>query len=398
VAVSAPLLDPDMSGTATVLASALGIGAAFGWTLERAGLGNARKLAGQFYGTDFTVVKVMFSAIVTAMLGVFWLAWFGVLDLSRLYVPETFVAPQIAGGAIFGIGFVASGLCPGTSCVAAATGRVDGALTAFGMFCGVVITGLAFPWLSGFYASTAWGVVTIPDLLHVSPGVAVALVVALALCAFVVSGRFVPDDRGRSTRRGLALAAVVLGASAAALGPRAAASQLSSDVRGTGGTTVREAGTINPIDLASDIMDGKTGLAVVDLRPAADFDVYHIPTAQSLTLDSLGSPEWPQADRVGQMVLYSADGQQDEDARRAARAHGYGGVVLLRGGMTGWVNDVLRPTLARNASPAQAAAFERRAAISRYFGGTPRRTEADSTSGVTLTADGAAALLRRRGC
>ena len=65
--MSAPLLDPDTSGTATVLASALGIGAAFGWTLERAGLGNARKLAGQFYGTDFTVVKVMFSAIVTAM-------------------------------------------------------------------------------------------------------------------------------------------------------------------------------------------------------------------------------------------------------------------------------------------------------------------------------------------
>ena len=44
------------------------IGIAFGFALERAGLGSARKLTGQFYGTDFTVFKVMFSAILTAML------------------------------------------------------------------------------------------------------------------------------------------------------------------------------------------------------------------------------------------------------------------------------------------------------------------------------------------
>src|SRR5262249_21177452 len=61
--------------------TALLIGIAFGWCLERAGLGDARKLTGQFYLTDLTVFKVMFSAIVTAMLGAFWLARLGVLDL-----------------------------------------------------------------------------------------------------------------------------------------------------------------------------------------------------------------------------------------------------------------------------------------------------------------------------
>ena len=45
------------------------IGFGFGFVLERAGFGRANKLAGQFYGTDMTVLKVMFSAIVTAMLG-----------------------------------------------------------------------------------------------------------------------------------------------------------------------------------------------------------------------------------------------------------------------------------------------------------------------------------------
>jgi len=103
------------------LAAAVIIGIAFGWTLERAGLGSAPKLAGQFYLTDFTVFKVMFSAIVTAMLGAFWLSRLGVLDLSRVYVPETYLLPQLAGGLLFGVGFVVACLCPGTSCVAAAS-------------------------------------------------------------------------------------------------------------------------------------------------------------------------------------------------------------------------------------------------------------------------------------
>ena len=60
---------------------ALAIGIAFGFTLERAGLGSAPKLAGQFYFTDFTVMKVMFTAIVVAMTGAFWLGRIGAIDL-----------------------------------------------------------------------------------------------------------------------------------------------------------------------------------------------------------------------------------------------------------------------------------------------------------------------------
>jgi len=168
---------------------AVAIGIAFGWTLERAGLGSAPKLAGQFYLTDFTVFKVMFSAIVTAMLGAFWLVRLGILDLSRVYVPETYLLPQLAGGLLFGAGFVIAGLCPGTSCVAAATGRGDGVLVMLGMFAGVLTTGLAFAPLRNFYESTARGSLTLPDLLHVRDGVVVAAIVAMALIAFQFAGR-----------------------------------------------------------------------------------------------------------------------------------------------------------------------------------------------------------------
>jgi uncharacterized membrane protein YedE/YeeE len=172
-----------MSFTDSPLA-AFAIGAAFGFALERAGLGDARKLAGQFYLKDFTVLKVMFSAIVTAMLGAFWLGRLGLIDLAAIHVPKTFLAPQAVGGAIFGVGFVVSGLCPGTSCVAAASGRLDGLAAMLGLLAGVLLTGLAFPLLEDFYRSTDRGVFTLPELLGLPYGVVVVLVVAMALAAF----------------------------------------------------------------------------------------------------------------------------------------------------------------------------------------------------------------------
>jgi uncharacterized protein len=163
------------------LATAVAIGIAFGVALEQAGLGNAQKLSGQFYLRDFTVFKVMFSAILTAMLGVFWLDRIGVLDAGRLYVPETWLVPQIVGGLIFGAGFVLAGLCPGTSCVAAATGRIDGMMTVAGLFTGVLVTGFLFAPLRAFYESGAMGRLQLPSILHLSTGSTVFLIVAIAL-------------------------------------------------------------------------------------------------------------------------------------------------------------------------------------------------------------------------
>jgi uncharacterized membrane protein YedE/YeeE len=172
---------------ATLVAFAIGI--AFGFALERAGMGSARKLSGQFYLTDLTVFKVMFSAIVTAMLGLFWLAHFGLIELSNIYVPETWLLPQLIGGVIFGAGFVLAGLCPGTSCVAAASGRGDGLAVMAGMFGGALLTGLLFQPLRSFYESTSRGPLTLPQLLHVRSGVIIAVVVAFALAAFAAAER-----------------------------------------------------------------------------------------------------------------------------------------------------------------------------------------------------------------
>jgi uncharacterized membrane protein YedE/YeeE len=198
--MTAPFFEFGLFGEGASLVVALVIGIAFGWVLERSGMGSARKLAGQFYLRDMTVFKVMFTAIVTAMLGVFWLGWIGIVDVSRIYVPETFILPQLAGGLIFGVGLAVGGLCPGTSCVSAATGRLDGVAVVLGMFAGVFGTGIVFDRLASFYESTPRGALTLPDFLGVSYGVVVFGIVVLALAGFWAAGALERRFGGASER------------------------------------------------------------------------------------------------------------------------------------------------------------------------------------------------------
>ena len=94
-----------------VLAVLIGFG--FGFVLERAGFGRSKQARAQFYGHDMTVFKVMFSAIVTAMLGVMLASAVGLADFKALAdhaTSTTFLVPMIAGGFLLGAGFIVSGL------------------------------------------------------------------------------------------------------------------------------------------------------------------------------------------------------------------------------------------------------------------------------------------------
>lgn len=187
--LTAPFYRFGLFGEDTSLFFAFLIGIGFGFFLERAGFGSATKLASQFYGRDLTVFKVMFTAIVTAMLGLFWLAWFGMLDLSRVFVLPTYLTPQLVGGLIFGVGFVSGGYCPGTCCVAAVTGKMDGWIHLAGMLAGIFIFGEVFPLLSSFYVSTPMGQTTLDQFFGLPYGVTVFLVVVLAVSGFYAAER-----------------------------------------------------------------------------------------------------------------------------------------------------------------------------------------------------------------
>ena len=169
--------------TSLVLAFALGLG--FGWFLERAGFGSAKKLTSQFYGNDMSVFKVMFTAIITAMAGVTLLSAMGVLDRSQIYLVPTFLVPQLVGGLIFGVGFITGGYCPGTCIAGIATGHKDAAMYGLGMLVGVLAFSALFPSIEPLTQVTSMGKLTLSDLFGLSYGTLTVLVVLIAVGGFV---------------------------------------------------------------------------------------------------------------------------------------------------------------------------------------------------------------------
>jgi uncharacterized protein len=186
--MSAPLAAYDLVSSEAGLIVALFLGFGFGFFLERAGFGSARKLAAQFYLYDMSVFKVMFTATVTAATGLWLLSAVGWLNLGEIYLVPTFLLAQLAGGLLLGIGFVIGGYCPGTSVAAIATGRIDGVSYAFGMLAGLALYAALYPAIETYTQLAAMGKITFPDLWGVARGLLVASLLAGAVGAFIGAG------------------------------------------------------------------------------------------------------------------------------------------------------------------------------------------------------------------
>ena len=183
--MSAPFYKLGAFGDEASLVVAFLIGIGFGFFLERAGFGSAKKLVSQFYLNDLAVIKVMFTAIVTAMLGVTYLSWAGFLDLSLVYLVPTYWIAQVVGGLVLGVGFVVGGYCPGTSVAATATGKLDGLLFVLGFATGTLGFALAFPLVKGLYTAGDVGTKTLPQVLGIPYGILVFGVVLMAVGGFM---------------------------------------------------------------------------------------------------------------------------------------------------------------------------------------------------------------------
>ena len=161
------------------------IGFAFGYTLEMSGFGDSRKLAAQFYFTEMTVIKVMFTAIVTAMVLLFGAVGLGILDFSQVWVNPTYLWSGLLGGLIMGVGFIVGGFCPTTSLASASTGKIDGMFFMLGGFFGAFLFGETEQYFTNWYNNAGYyGRVTLDQVLHLPIGVVVLLVVLMALFMF----------------------------------------------------------------------------------------------------------------------------------------------------------------------------------------------------------------------
>ncbi|HHP7240709.1 MAG TPA: YeeE/YedE thiosulfate transporter family protein [Cyclobacteriaceae bacterium] len=160
------------------------IGLGFGFALEQAGFSSSRKLAGMFYGYDTTVLKVFFTAAITGMLGLTFMNYFGLIDMSIVYVNEYFVESAIIGGVIMGIGFIVGGFCPGTSVCAAAIGKKDALAYLGGSLIGIFLFGETYNWWKNIYLKNYMGDIKLSTTLGISDGFLVLFIVIAAVMMF----------------------------------------------------------------------------------------------------------------------------------------------------------------------------------------------------------------------
>ena len=159
------------------------IGIGFGFALEQAGFSSSRQLAGMFYGYDTTVIKVFFTAALTALIGSQLMAYFGLMDLSKVYVNEYYITASIAGGVIMGAGFIMGGFCPGTGISAASIGKIDAMVFLAGGLLGAILFAETWPFVEKYAMAAYRGPARLDEVLGVSPQL---LILGVALVAAIM--------------------------------------------------------------------------------------------------------------------------------------------------------------------------------------------------------------------
>ena len=168
--------------------SAILFGLAFGFLLQKGGVGNYHILVGQLLLQDFTVVKVMLTAIVVGMVGIFTLHRFAKVNL---HIKPTRLGPNIIGGLIFGVGFALIGYCPGTVAAALGQGSYDGLFAMAGLILGSYLYAEFSKSLKG--SVEKWGEkgkLMLPEALHIPRSVFIPVFACLLVGVLFALGEF----------------------------------------------------------------------------------------------------------------------------------------------------------------------------------------------------------------
>ncbi len=343
---------PDLITDQLNLVVALAVGFLFGFVLEQAGFSSSRRLVGVFYGYDLTVLRVFFTAAVTAAVGILLLAASGLLDLRAIFVNPIWLWPAIVGGAVMGLGFLLGGFCPGTSVCAAAIGKVDAMAFLGGSVLGVFAYAELFPRFAAFADSSALGPALVHESLGVSPGLFVFLLAAAAITAFTVGGiveRKVAGESAPSSafprRLHMVAAALLLAVAglAAALPDRTA--RLVAKVNAPGYAPHHLVRPMSPDELAFRIVDGDHRLRVVDLRGEAARAARPLPGVVPVPFDDLLGRDFRGvfARRMVQKVVVAPTEAEARTAAFLLVETGFENLAYLAGGFPAFERTILAP-------------------------------------------------------
>jgi len=339
-----------LNSPAAFIASLL-IGIAFGVALEKAGFGSSRRLAGIFYFRDMTVLKVMFTAVVFAMLGICYARAFGWVTLDNVHFLSTVYAAQIVGGLIFGAGFVMSGWCPGTGAVGLASGKIDALVFLLGAVGGSMLYNELYPILKPIFEGDR-GVVFAYDTVGVSQArFAFSFTVVAVLCFW--GSEYLEKKRyGRGRLWGTPFlvafsAALILGAAGLfavegnAKEPKPPSSEPIQQAMPIQKPTAAPV-HMGARELADRLLAGDNDIMLVDMRTPEEFERFHIRSAVNLPVENLPQTLLPHKNK-GLIVLYSNGAVQEIQTREDLSRLGFENVSFLSDGLKGFLDDCLKP-------------------------------------------------------
>lgn len=339
-------LVPNLISDELNLIVALVIGIAFGFILEQAGFSSSRKLAGVFYGYDFTVLRVFFTAGVTAMSGIIILGYLGWLDTDFVYINPTFLQAAILGGVIMGFGFIIGGYCPGTSIAGMAIGKIDAMFFVGGGLIGVFAYAELYPWFEGITNATALGNIRIFNSIGISQGLFALMLIAVAVGAFVMTTMIEkkvnpegPSKMFNSTHHRLAGFGILAVGIVLVFLPDYK-ERLFTEVTDLEYIKSHPVKEMTMDELAFRIIDKDPRLTIIDVRSPEEFSRMLLPGSINMETKQIFQKEFSEVlgQRHKKKVFVANDEIESRKAALIAQRLGYDNISVLCGNMTSFVN------------------------------------------------------------
>ncbi len=327
------------------------IGLGFGYVLEQGGFSNSKKLAGVFYGYDFVVLRVFFTAALTAAIGLLLFSYMGLVEYDMLYVNPTFVKAAIVGGIIMGFGFILGGYCPGTSMVGAVIGKIDAMFFVVGLMGGVFFFGSFYETFKPLYEADNLGGILVYDSLGVDRDWFVFIFGLIALAAFIITRKIedringvelLPKGLFHPSYRMPFFMMLFLAALNLYLPQSPRAKWNETDAKTLLGEAASEEHYAMIDEVAYKLLhESENDLMLVDVRPAEDFQRFALPGAKNLPLkEVLGQKAGKLLDDSNKkVVIYSYSSTDADQAWMLLRREGHKDIRVLKGGLNGFFTE-----------------------------------------------------------
>lgn len=325
------------------------IGISFGFILEAAGFSSSRKLVGIFYGYDFVVLKVFFTAGITAMIGLVFMEYFGFIDMSLVFINSNFLWSALIGGVIMGFGFILGGFCPGTSVTAAVIGKIDAWFFIIGIFLGIFIFGSFDTTFNKLFTGYYFDGERLFDTIGISRGLFIFMMILMAIGGFIVGHYFEnkakeelkPSNIKFSSYRFEIFVLIVLGLIIMRLPEKSPNTFSQKNEKAILENLADDNRYINYDEFAYNIMRQIKGFYIIDIRSEEEFRMMNFPGSINIPLEFLSSRQYKNILKLeGQKVLISNGGSLAELAWVYTQRMNYEDFYVLKGGINNFIKEI----------------------------------------------------------